>query len=395
VIPDFFLDEKTTVRLVAHYFPQLHPIPENDRWWGPGFTDWANVRRAQPLYAGHRQPRVPRDGYYDQSRLEVVRRQVEQARDHGISAFCHYHYWFDGTQLLEAPTNLFLDHPELDLGICLAWANETWSRRWDGQDHLILIEQTHPEDRARWALHFDYLQRAFTDRRALSIDGRPLFLIYRPQRIPSLPQMLDYFRERAHAIGLSGLYLVAMDQSRPGDDEVHRHFDAQVRFEPFCTHYRLRERDRPTFRKLVRVVRSALPASGVNLVQRALDRLDDVVGGPTRLDYARTWEEILARPLPSDRVVFPGAFADWDNTARYKRHATIFEGASPALFELGLRGLREKLAGRSPETQLVFINAWNEWAEGCYLEPDERWGEAWLEATRRVVAESRLVQNGA
>ena len=130
-------------------------------------------------------------------------------------------------------------------------------------------------------------------------------------------------------------------------------------------------------------------------MQRALDRIDDVVGGPTRLDYARTWDEIAARPLPTDRVVFPGAFADWDNTARYKRHATIFEGASPQVFERGLRRLEQRLAGRRPEERLVFINAWNEWAEGCYLEPDEQRGDAWLEVTRRVAADSLVVEKGA
>ena len=372
------------MRFVAHYFPQLHRIPENDRWWGEGFTDWTNVQRARPLFEGHHQPRRPRQGHYDQASLGVIRAQVELAREHGISAFCHYHYWFDGKQLLETPTNLFLQHRELELGICLAWANETWSRRWDGQDHLVLIEQTHPASRARWALHFDYLQRAFTDPRAVCIDGRPLFLIYRPQRIPELPQLLDYFRERAHAIGLPGLFLVAMDQSREGDEEVHRHFDAQVRFEPFATYYQLRERDRPSLRRLVKAVRASLPTRGVNLVQRAIDRIDDVIGRPTRIDYARVWEEIAARPLPKDRLVFPGAFVDWDNTARYRRHATIFEGASPEIFERGLRRLAASVAGRPTEQQLVFINAWNEWAEGCYLEPDLRHGTAYLEAVRRV-----------
>ena len=384
------LKSATDVKLIAHYFPQLHRIPENDLWWGDGFTDWTNVRRAAPLYAGHQQPRVPRDGHYDQAQLATVQRQVEQARTHGIAAFCHYHYWFDGKQLLETPTNLFLDHPELDLGICLAWANETWSRRWDGQDHLVLIEQRHPPERVRWSLHFDYLQRAFVDRRAVTIGGRPLFVIYRPQRIPGLRGMLDYFCERAHALGLPGLYLVAMDQSRPGDDDpaVWKLFDAQVRFEPFATYYRVRDRERPNLRKLVRTVRGVLPARGVNLAQRVLDRVDDVLGGPTRIDYARIWQEIVDRPFPTDRTVFPGAFVDWDNTARYGRHATIFTGATPALFEAGITALADRLAARAPEEQLLFVNAWNEWAEGCYLEPDGLNGDEYLKALRRVVDRS-------
>lgn len=372
------------MRLIAHYFPQLHRIPENDEWWGEGFTDWRNVARARPLYRGHHQPRVPAWGEYDQARLDIIRRQVETARAHGIAAFCHYHYWFDGKQLLETPTNLFLDNRNLDIGFCLAWANESWSRRWDGQDHLVLIEQTHPPSRERWALHFRYLQRAFTDPRAFTVDGRPVFLIYRPQRIADLPGMLDDFRERAHRIGLPGLYFVAMEQGRPGDDEVARHFDAQVRFEPFSTYFMLRSRGRPVYRFLDRVKRALLPPAGVNLLQRAADGFDELVAGPTRIDYERVWEEIAARPLPPDRVVFPGAFVDWDNTARYRRHATVFEGARPDVFEHGLDRLVRSVADCPKDRQLVFINAWNEWAEGCYLEPDERNGLAWLEAVKRV-----------
>jgi len=374
------------VKLIAHYFPQLHRIPENDAWWGEGFTDWTNVARATPLFAGHHQPRRPVGGMYDQAQLSTIARQVELARSHGVSGFMHYHYWFDGKQLLETPTNLFLDHRELDHEIALCWANETWSRRWDGQDHLILIEQKHPEDRARWALHFDYLMKAFIDPRAVKIDGRPLFAIYRPQKIPSLPQLLDYFRERAHAIGLPGLYLAVIDQSRPGDADTRDVFDAQIRFEPFSTYFELREQERPGKRTLVRAVRQLLPTAGVNLVQRALDKLDDLVGGPTRLSYERVWEAIDRRALPRDRVVFPGAFVDWDNTARYGRHATVFEGASPRTFERGLRALQAKVSDRPVDQQLVFINAWNEWAEGAHLEPDRRFGRQYLDATRRALA---------
>ena len=374
------------MRLVAHYLPQFHRIPENDEWWGEGFTDWNNVARARPLFAGHRQPRVPRGGPYDQSRPDVVRRQAELARAHGIGAFCHYHYWFDGRQLLETPTNLFLDNPDIDIGICLAWANESWSRRWDGQDHLILIRQTHPPAQERWALHFEYLKRAFTDRRALTVAGRPVFLIYRPQRIADLAGMLDDFRERAHRIGLPGLYLVAMDQSREGDDTLARHFDAQLRFEPFATYFMRRSRDRPVFRAVDRLGRALLSQGAINVIQRGLDSFADRVSGPTRIDYRWVWDKIAARPLPQDRVVLPGAFVDWDNTARYRRHAFLFDGADPAVFERGLDCLAERMAGLPAAERLLFINAWNEWAEGCHLEPDERNGLAWLEAAKRVAA---------
>jgi len=372
------------MRLVAFYLPQYHRIPENDRWWGEGFTDWTNVARARPLFEGHHQPRVPVGGPYDLSRLEVIRRQAELARAHGVSALCHYHYWFDGKQLLQTPTDLLLANPDIDIGICLAWANESWSRRWDGQDHHVLMQQTYPESRDRWALHFQYLQRAFTDHRALTVDGRPVFLIYRPQRIPHLAALLEYFRERAHAIGLPGLYLVAMDQSREGDERAAQHFDAQVRFEPFATWFQLRTRGKPVFGLLDRAAQSLLPPVAFNLILRAIYSAGDLVLGPRRIDYERVWNEIVARPLPQDRVVLPGAFVDWDNTARYGRHATVFEGADPAVFERGLDGLAQRLQGVPRQERLLFINAWNEWAEGCYLEPDERQGMAWLEVVKRV-----------
>ena len=371
-------------RFVAHYFPQFHRIPENDEWWGEGFTDWTNVGRAGPLFPGHYQPRVPRDGRYDLSRLDVVRRQADLAGSHGIAAFCHYHYWFDGKQLLQTPTDLFLDHRDINLGICLAWANESWSRRWDGQDHLLLIRQTYPESRERWDLHFQYLQRAFTDPRALTVYGRPIFLIYRPSPQRAFLNMLEYFRERAQRIGLPGLYLVAMDQSRVGDDKLRRHFDAEARFEPFAARYYARDRDRPVFSAVDRTARAIVPKQAYNWLERLLHRLDDGLAGPTRLDYERIWEEIATRPLPADRVVFPGAFVDWDNTARYGRHATLFDGASPEVYERGLARLAERVAGCPEQERLIFINAWNEWGEGCYLEPDERYGMDWLEATKQV-----------
>ncbi|MBL8512473.1 MAG: glycoside hydrolase family 99-like domain-containing protein, partial [Betaproteobacteria bacterium] len=175
------MTDEEKVKPIALYFPQFHRIPENDRWWGEGFTDWTNVKKAKPQFEGHSQPRVPKDGrYYDQSEVETIRWQVGLAKSHGIYGFCHYHYWFDGKQLLEAPTNAMLDHPDIDFPFCLAWANETWSRRWDGRESDVLISQTHPPVKERWEQHFQYLIRAWKDPRAIKMDGKPVFLIYRP-----------------------------------------------------------------------------------------------------------------------------------------------------------------------------------------------------------------------
>ncbi|MGC9022906.1 MAG: glycoside hydrolase family 99-like domain-containing protein, partial [Dissulfurimicrobium sp.] len=192
------MNDDNKVRPVAFYFPQFHAIPENDEWWGKGFTDWVNVKKARPQFKGHYQPRVPLGGrYYDQSKKDVIAWQIELARSYGLYGFCHYHYWFDGKQLLETPTNIFLESKELDFNFCLAWANETWSRRWDGRDHHILIQQTHIPDKDRWLAHFRYLIRAWSDERAIKIDGKPVFLIYRAHRIENIGEMFDFWREMA------------------------------------------------------------------------------------------------------------------------------------------------------------------------------------------------------
>ena len=160
------------------YFPQLHAIPENDEWWGKGFTDWNNVKSGFPQFEGHHQPRIPlNDYYYDQSKLETIKSQVELARTHGIYGFCHYHYWFDGKQLLETPTNLMLAHKEIDFPFCLSWANETWSRRWDAQEHHILIQQTHPPVKEKWKRHYDYLIQFWKDPLSIKFYGKHVFII--------------------------------------------------------------------------------------------------------------------------------------------------------------------------------------------------------------------------
>jgi hypothetical protein len=373
------------VKVIAQYFPQLHRISENDAWWGPGFTDWVNVRRARPLFRGHYQPRVPAGRrYYDQSRIETLRQQVDLATRHGVHGFCIYHYWFDGKQLLEKPVELLLGARDLRIRFCLAWANESWSRRWDGLDHQILQEQTHPSDRARWELHFRYLIKVWSDDRALTVDGKPVFLIYRPARIPGVGALLDYFRERARAHGLPGVYFVAMALHPVPPPHVLSAFDALVFHQPFGAYYALREAARPGWRSLVARARALLPDRQIGAIEYALGQ----VRGPTRVDYDTIWREIVARAAapPDPRVVtFPGAFVDWDNTARYGRRATVFEGATPARFEHWLAQLVPIAARRRPDERLLFVNAWNEWAEGAYLEPDERYGDGYLRGLARAV----------
>jgi hypothetical protein len=378
------VSQENLVKLIALYFPQFHAIPENDEWWGKGFTDWVNVRKAQPQFHGHYQPRVPlADRYYDQSQKETLAWQIATAKRYGLYGFCHYHYWFDGKQLLQTPTDMVIESPELDFPFCLAWANETWSRRWDGRDHHILQEQTHRPERKLWEQHFEYLFRAWSDDRAIKVDGKPMFQVYRPHRIHQIGAMFDLWREMAHKRGLPGLYLVAMKQYEFPVPDVLAHFDATMQFQPFEALYS------PDFEAPVIETRKA-----VRMARLLPEKVQDVLrairyrffSGLTFYDYEKVWNHILKEEREGGIPAFPGAFVDWDNTARYVKRARIFHGASPERFGYWFRKLVEATARRPAPEHFIFLNAWNEWAEGTYLEPDERHGHRYLEEVRDALA---------
>lgn len=377
------VSETARAKLIAMYFPQFHAIPENDEWWGKGFTDWDNVRSSLPQFDGHYQPRVPLgNNYYDQSQLDTIRWQVELAKQHGIYGFCHYHYWFDGRQLLETPTNLMLENRDIDFPFCLSWANETWSRRWDGRDHHILIQQTHPPKKERWKKHFDYLIRAWSDPRAIKIDGKPVFVIYRPHRIEQIDQMLDYWRELAQQAGLPGLYFIAQKQYEFPNRACLRSFDGVFQFQPFEAIYS------PGFDKT-----SIRHSPWFKIVRALPERVQDILRGIrakfvrelTFYDYDTVWEAIINRGDEEGFDTYPGAFVDWDNTPRYKRRATVFRGASPEAFRRWFERLVATMPSRDLPENFIFLNAWNEWSEGTYLEPDERNGHQYLHALREVL----------
>ena len=218
---------KPRVRAIAFYLPQYHPTAENDQWWGTGFTDWTNVVRARPLFPGHYQPRLPADlGFYDLRLPEVREAQAELAREHGIYGFCYYHYWFHGKRLLERPFNKVLASGEPDFPFCLCWANENWTRIWDGLDEKVLIEQ---DDRR----HMRWLAQAFRDRRYIRIGDKPLFLVYRAARMPDPLQTATIWREEARKMGIGDIYLCRVESAtgEHGDPQLIG-FDAAVEFQP-------------------------------------------------------------------------------------------------------------------------------------------------------------------
>lgn len=358
------------MRVVAFYLPQFHPIPENDRWWGDGFTEWTNTRRAQPLFPGHYQPREPEGGrYYTLLDPGVRQWQADLARSFGIDAFCYYHYWFNGRRLLERPFEEVLHSGLPDFPFCLSWANEPWSRTWTGHRRSILVSQEYG-DESDWQRHFDYLNTAFQDRRYLRVDGKPIFLIYRPSDIPRCADMIALWRRAAREAGLEGLHLLhVLNTFEP---HVRAGFDGVIELEPMYTISHRMPALWRTRRYLVGLLRSISRPFG-GLRGRFIDRVA----------YDRVWENILARGAQDGGRIptYVGAFVDWDNTPRRGRDGTVFVGSSPEKFGAYFRReiARARLVTR---TDLVFINAWNEWAEGAYLEPDARFGSAYLQALR-------------
>ncbi len=342
-------------RLIAFYLPQFHVIPENNAWWGDGFTDWVNVRRAVPQFTGHYQPHEPEDpGYYDLSDPSIQRRQVEWARQYGVGGFCFYFYWFGGKRLLEKPVQNYLQDTSLDLPFCLSWANENWSRRWDGKDREVLIAQRHsPKDDLAFIEHISQYLR---DSRYIRIGGKPLLLVYRPGLLPSPKKTAERWRHWCRTHGIGEIYL-AYTQSFETVDPKKYGFDAAIEFPP----------NNFKFADMTRNIRA--PGS----VGKIFD-----------------WQNFVKRSRNFPKTgykLFRGVCPSWDNTPRRKNKGTVFLNSSPRDYQVWLENAVRDTCQRfeDPQERLIFVNAWNKWAEGAHLEPDKRYGYAWLDATRKAL----------
>jgi len=361
------------VKAIAFYLPQYHPIPENDQWWGKGFTEWTNVAKARPLFPGHYQPHIPGElGFYDLRLAETRQAQAELAREHGIHGFCYYHYWFNGQRILERPFNEVLTSGKPDFPFCLCWANENWTRRWDGQEDHVLLRQNYSE--ADDAAHIQSLIPAFQDERYIRIDGKPLFLVYRAEFLPNPQRTAEIWREAVARAGLPGLYLVRVlsyETFKANTDPRNIGFDADTNFAPFS--WRMGGRKfRGAFLKRL---------ASLGLFPRGLTE--------NRIFDYRTMVQGMRHAAQPKWMRFDCVTPSWDNSPR-RKGALIFHGSTPALYEEWLREVVARaVKNRQGDEGIVFINAWNEWAEGNHLEPDRRWGRAYLEATKRAVLQEK------
>ena len=344
-------------KLICFYLPQFHRIPENDDWWGKGFTEWTNVKPAKPQFLGHYQPHVPGElGYYNLLDPAVQHRQVELAKLYGIGGFCFYFYWFGGKRLLETPIKNYLADKGLDLSFCLCWANENWTRRWDGMENDVLVAQQHSSDDDLAFIR--HVARYMRDPRYIRIGGKPMLLVYRPSLLPSAKKTARRWRNWCRDNDIGEIYL-AYTQSFETVHPSRYGFDAAIEFPPN---------------------NSAPP----DVTDHVTPIVEDF--GCTVYDWGVFVERSKKYPQPGYKL-FHSVCAGWDNTARRRNRSTVFVNNTPALYQRWLENAIHDtlLRNAKSDERLIFVNAWNEWAEGAHLEPDERYGYAWLNATRRAL----------
>jgi len=372
------------IRKIAIHLPQFHPIPENDTWWGKGFTEWTNVTKAKPLFHGHHQPHLPADlGFYDLRLEETRMAQESMAKEYGIYGFCYYHYWFNGKRLLQEPLERKLNNPKEDLPFMLCWANENWTRRWDGGDETILIKQNYSAQDAEE--HCKCLIRFFKDKRYIRINGKPVFAVYKSWLLPDNIPYMEVFKKTAQQFGVE-LYLIRFEAHEKFGATFMNGYDAAAEFEPFSywlNEYRI-EKYFSQFKNIIKKIKLDFIYKG----EQYLKKRQHILSKSHRLkkiNYSSYVDFITSRySYPNDYTRFPCATPMWDNTARRGKDAFYFYNSSPQAFGKWLNFHKKNYQPVSAEENLFFINAWNEWAEGNHLEPCQKWGTAFLEEVAKL-----------
>lgn len=360
----------TDKRLIAINLPQFHPFKENDEWWGKGFTEWTNVTKAKPRFKGHYQPHLPADtGFYDLRLPEAREMQAEMARKYGIYGFCYYHYWFNGKQLMERPVNEIIMSGKPDFPFMLCWANENWTRAWDGGEKEILIEQHYSKEDD--IAHMEYLcKNIFSDPRYIRIDNRPFFAVYKPELFPNIKETIKTWRMEAEKHGIQ-LYLGFMRADKtPRKKFLDIGFDISIDFQPIFP-----KKEKWWF---------DLNAWIDGLRHRLLKKADSI--RPVLYSYEKYISEYCKKFDNSEIKQFPCITPNWDNSPRRpKKSFLAFKDSSPILYGKWLKFILDNFTPYSTEENFIFINAWNEWAEGNHLEPDQKWGLSYLEETIRYI----------
>ncbi|PQA94345.1 lipopolysaccharide biosynthesis protein [Chryseobacterium shigense] len=365
------------IKTLAFYLPQYHPIPENDEWWGKGFTEWTNVGKAKPLFEGHEQPICPGDlGYYDLRVPEVREQQAQMARDYGVHGFIYYHYWFgNGKQLLERIANEVLESGKPDFPFCFCWANETWSGVWHGLENKILAEQVYPTDEDLIS-HFNYLLPFFKDKRYIKVDNKPVLVVYDPINInEKSPEYLEKFTDLAKENGFDGLYLIASNKTE--DDHGYKELRYQAKISnAFLRAWRPYMNQKPY----------------ISAKQYYTNRLKGILGLKT-VDFKKPVDIQNAPDVindlhfdETDVDTFPCLISNWDNTPRSGNRGIILGNNSPALFEKQVEKAVNFLKDKNYSQKFLVVKSWNEWAEGNILEPDRKNGYGYLEALKKIVS---------
>ncbi|MCT7580162.1 glycoside hydrolase family 99-like domain-containing protein [Aliarcobacter butzleri] len=349
----------TKVKLIAFYLPQFHPFPENDKWWGKGFTEWTNVTKAKPNFVGHYQPHLPiHNGFYDLRIPEIMIEQAKLARNYGIYGFNFYYYWFDGKILMQRPFEILLEHKEIDINFCITWANENWTRRWDGAEHDILMGQNHcTEDSTKF---IESLYKYFEDERYIRIDNKPVLIIYRVDIIPNMKETVNLWRKKVKEAGFDGLYLICSQTFGIKSPEPYG-FDAAMEFPPHT-----------------------VKSQNINnKLEFYNNKFEGVV-----YDYEQVVKNAIKNYNDDEFKLFRTAMLSWDNTARKQNNSHTFYNFSLLKYKQWISNIVTKMYNDSKykdEEKLIFINAWNEWAEGTHLEPDRKFGYGYLQSTYEVL----------
>jgi lipopolysaccharide biosynthesis protein len=356
-------------KIIALFLPQFHTIPENEKWWGKGFTEWTNVRKARSLFRGHEQPRVPLDdNYYDLSNVSTLRNQAKLAKEYGVYGFCFYHYWFaGGKMLLEKPAEMLLENTDINMPFCFSWANEPWTRTWDGKAHQVLMSQNYGGEED-WRKHFNYLLPFFKDERYIKENNSPMFVIYKPHSIKCAKEMMELWNELAVEAGFSGIHFVETLRGG-GVDRRKLPFKAHMEFEPVRTNFH----------------QSWAVLNYKRVRRRVLKLINAVFHTSIMLNKPFEFAEVALRSLAleSPEHTYGGVFVGWDNTARRGVASTIVMPPTKEEFKSYLRKKAQQTEEEYHENY-VFINAWNEWCEGAYLEPDTVHRYAYLEAIKEL-----------